>query len=626
MFTEIRRTSLTVFASVSLVVAGAHLISAQLRSAPQKLFVEHPVTWFEDVGSCARISPDGKWAIYGLPGRLKLIELSSGREDSERLSGGLDSIRSAVFYGDDLARLGRRGRERGWFLPSHSGLQLSSIPFDAMPEWSPDSSRVAFYRSTELEQPKIYVGTSEKQESFRLEGRPTTLVWSPDGRMVYLTLSDERGDTSLVRFTVADGKLETIQRDMDANLLFPHTMGISSNGRYIYLGLASPNNPNNEARHRPDMDRYLDVYEMDLKTGARRVVVKSPVDDFAPTVRNGYLYWTRATVHDAIVVAHAAGGAVHVVVEGGSVPSWHPSGRQLAFTYGGWRIADWALNLDAGLIGIKANGEADSKPKPFITGWHEDFTPSWSPDGKWIAYHSHRSPTPVPMYTSSGSADDIWLRPALAGTTEETRLTDYGWEAGPADWSPDGRKLVFCSWEKGGQPGISVAWVVTIDPLRGRALSHEKLALPQPIKNAEMAAWSPKGDEIAIEEKTSDDQHTIWVISIAGNRAEKIIEYPMATYGGLDWTPDGKNIVYAALADGRMQIFSIPRTSGQAKQLAPKKLTNETDNLFLPQVSPDGRWIACTRIQRTKEIWRVKLSDLMVRYRALVPSHWRSAR
>jgi hypothetical protein len=451
------------------------------------------------------------------------------------------------------------------------------------------------------------VGTTEKQNSLTLASRPTSLVWSPDGRMIYLTLGDERGVTSLVRFAVADGKLETIQRDLDANL-YPHTMGISANSRYIYLELAGPNPPNNEARHRTDVDRYLNVYELDLQTGARRVIVKSPVDDFAPTLRNGYLYWTRATVHDAIVVVPATGGAAHVVVEGGSVPSWHPSGKQLAFTYGGWRIADWALNEDAGVIEINANGQADSKPKPFVTGWHEDFTPSWSPDGRWIAYHSHRSPAPVPMYASPGSTDDIWLRPALTGATE-TRLTDYGWEVGTADWSPDGRKLVFCSWEKDGPPGISKAWVVTIDPLTGQALSHEKLPLPQPIKGAEMAAWSPKGDEIAIEEKTSAGQHTIWVVSVDGRRAEKIIEYPMATYGGLDWTPDGKSIVYAALSDGRMQIFSIPRTGGQPKQLTPRKLTNETDNLFLPQVSPDGRWIACTRMQQAKEIWRVKLSN-----------------
>jgi Tol biopolymer transport system component len=75
-----------------------------------------------------------------------------------------------------------------------------------------------------------------------------------------------------------------------------------------------------------------------------------------------------------------------------------------------------------------------------------------------------------------------------------------------------------------------------------------------------------------------------------------------STYGGLDWTPDGKTIVYSGLDGERQQIFVVPRSGG-----SPRRLTDDPASLMHPQVSPDGRWIACTRMSQSKEIRRLKL-------------------
>jgi Tol biopolymer transport system component len=50
-----------------------------------------------------------------------------------------------------------------------------------------------------------------------------------------------------------------------------------------------------------------------------------------------------------------------------------------------------------------------------------------------------------------------------------------------------------------------------------------------------------------------------------------------------------------------MQIFAVTRSGG-----APRQLTEDPANLMHPQVSPDGRWIACTRMSQAKEIRRLK--------------------
>ena len=143
---------------------------------------------------------------------------------------------------------------------------------------------------------------------------------------------------------------------------------------------------------------------------------------------------------------------------------------------------------------------------------------------------------------------------------------------------------------------------MTIDPANGRPLSVERLLLPDPIKNATWESWSPKGDEIVCEEHASGNGRILWVIGDDGKRAEKLVEYTASTVGGLDWMPDEKALVYGALAGGRMQIFAVSRSGG-----SPRQLTNEPASLMHPQVSPDGRWIACTRMAQSKEIRRLKL-------------------
>ena len=91
-------------------------------------------------------------------------------------------------------------------------------------------------------------------------------------------------------------------------------------------------------------------------------------------------------------------------------------------------------------------------------------------------------------------------------------------------------------------------------------------------------------------------------MSEAGSGAKKLWEFFVGSRGGLDWTPDGLHIVFSALFEDRMQLFEIPRSGGQ-----PRRLSDDHANLMGPQVSPDGRWIACTRHDLSKELRRVKL-------------------
>ena len=564
----------------------------------ETVFTMSPATWFEDGWSYYRVSPDGRRAVFGARFGSRLIELGQSREDSTAIPVPLDAVLSIGFgSSSDPIWLGVKARDTAWFSRGPTGPVALPIPPGAVPRWSPDTTQVAWYRPGSGE---LAVGVPERPRRYDVEGIVTGLEWSPSGELVYGMVLQADGSSSLVRVRVDADSVETIRRGLDAPPRFS-AIGVSPDDKTLYLALASDTAPDPAARHRPDADRDTDIFALRLATGRLEIVVQADGDDFHPQVVANRLYWSHNELRDDIVVVPAAGGESRLVMRDAQIPYWSPDGSRLAFTVGGWRIADWALNLDAAAVRVDSSVRPVSEPAPIVRGYHEDFTPAWSPDGRWIVYHSHRSAEPVPGYGSTGSTDDLYLRRPDAPMKEEIRLTDFGWEVGVADWSPDGRRLVFDSWERGKPPGAK-PWIATIDVASGQPRRIERLPLPVEVGGTLFLSWSPRHDreELAFVAEGEGTRQSLWITTPSGRGARKLLDYESSTYGGLDWTPDGERIVFAALTGGRMQLFVIERAGKAARQL-----TTDPASLLHPQVSPDGRWVAATQTHRTMQLRRL---------------------
>jgi Tol biopolymer transport system component len=591
-------------ASGARAVHEVHAARMDAADAPGELLAtSSPPVWFEGFATAAVVSPDGRRAIVGSSGSgdLRVLDLTTRLEEPvEPLEAGLQSVSAAVFDARGrVALLGTSPDGTGWFLRYGSMTRPLAVPADALPHWSPDGERVAYYRRLSPER-GLTIMEADREHAIHVDGTVTALAWTHDGSSVLVLAADSTGVSALYRVRLATSAAELLVRGLDAPVygrLRP--MAVAPDGRRVYVALASADAPDPRERHQPVAERDLDIYEIDLTTGARRAIVATPADEYAPAVIGGHLYWTVSAVQQDVVVLPAAGGAARVVVEDAMLPTWRRDGRALGFTFGQWRQADWVLNWDGGTIEVDADAKPVATPMPYITGYHEDFSPVWSPDGQWVAYHSHRSGDAVAHYHGPGSTDDIFLR--RAGSTDELRLTDFGLEVGPPSWAPDGRRLVFTGWLGG--PGRSGAWITTLDPATGSVLGHRLLELPDEIGGAANATWSPVADIIAVSAPAPRGQRALWTVRTDGSPIRHVIDYPLMTYGGVDWTPDGSTLVFPAIDGGRMQLFAVPAAHGGES----RRLTDDTANLLHPVVSPDGRWIAATRITHRRELRRMPL-------------------
>ncbi len=560
--------------------------------------------WFKGNFVPVEISLDASWALIGRgAGNMHLFSLQTGHEENTKLVGGFDGLEDAAFCGrgtPGIARYGRHETEHSWFLPGTELEQVSGPTSGAMLACSSDGSLIAYFDSRNH---NLHLVSRDYDRPFSTSGAVTAMTFSADGGLFYYTAIDAKGQSTLSRISVATGETKVIADQLDGSAQRGQ-IALSPDGKSAYVALASDKAPIDSMRHQPRADRWLKIYKMNLDTGSLQAVVDTPgYDNMGPVLANGSLYWTRSVIRDSVVTLPSEGGAAKELVDGGMLPMWHPSGTKIGYYFGDFRSADAWLDTDDAVVGVNAEGTRTAEPSVIVSGYHEDFSLDWSPDGKWIAFHSHRSPGPVPLYRSPGSTDDVYLRRADDLHAPEIRLTDFGQETGPPSWSPDGKKLLMVSEQRDGTPGIEKVWELTMDTEKGAVLKTEMLALPKEIRSVPFAAWSPDGTEIALEDIRGGGKHTLWIVRADGSHPQKVVDYEGSTFQGLDWSRDGKSIVYSGLAGDLLQLFSISREGG-----TPRQLTHDSANLLHPRVSPDGRRIACSREMQMKQIWRLPLS------------------
>ena len=213
--------------------------------------------------------------------------------------------------------------------------------------------------------------------------------------------------------------------------------------------------------------------------------------------------------------------------------------------------------------------------------------PSWSPDGKRIAVQSSRH---CLTGTASCFGDIYVMNSDGSGLTNITNSTDAD-EFQPS-WSPDGRRIAFAkATYDGARSRYLRTDIYTIEP-DGSGLELLVRAADETAAAAPM--WSPDGTKISYTTVTLDWDYTfaIEVANADGSGRRRLTKPSDAEIGGA-WSPDGRSIAFTRLdyppygASGTCPVY-VMDTDGSN----PRRLTFDPFCASGPSWSPDGSAIA----------------------------------
>ena len=266
-------------------------------------------------------------------------------------------------------------------------------------------------------------------------------------------------------------------------------------------------------------------------------------------------------------------------------PSWSPDGRQLAYESdrsGEWDI--WVTQLGGGDVNRTAGHSGQAR------------RPSWSPDGRQIAFFSQ-------------TQDDwgLYTMPAVGGDARKVSSVSFRGEALTSpQWSADGTRVAFSHLphlrdSKEG-PSAEIVSLQTREvrrvPLGGR-VGNERLDL----------SWSPNGELFAYVDAINGgaDVTRILIAPSSGGEPISITDGLTAAWSP-SWSRDNATIYFISNQGGAMDLWHQRLSKEGRPRGAPERLTTGV-GIRSVAFSPDGKKLAYSRgpRQTADTVWRVPI-------------------
>lgn len=218
-------------------------------------------------------------------------------------------------------------------------------------------------------------------------------------------------------------------------------------------------------------------------------------------------------------------------------PALSPAGGQLAFAHRGAN-GQWDLFVQS-----LAGGE----PQRLTNDPAREQHPVWSASGGELAF-----------VRRDADACEI-VRMAIPGGTPQHVAPCGAKLIHSLDWSPDGKLLVLTRTNERLAPA-ALAFV----PMEGSAPETSI----DPAKGAEDARFSPDGRTLALTLSTAIGAEDVYTLEISGG-ALKRVTHDNAKVHGLDWSSDGRSIIYGSNRTGSFGLHRVSIAGGTPVALLP---------------------------------------------------------
>jgi Tol biopolymer transport system component/DNA-binding winged helix-turn-helix (wHTH) protein len=456
-----------------------------------------------------------------------------------------------------------------WLQKQHPQEQaaLTAVPFTALPgeaispAFSPDGSRIAFaWNGDPAHEGKgfdLYVKALGSETLLRLTQHPSesiSPVWSPDGTQIaFQRLSG--GDSGIYVVPALGGperKLRpTGMPSTNFNWFSWHSLALiswSPDGKWIAFADRAPE------------EEYGRIYLLSTETLETKQVPISPncVGEGLPAFSHDgeyVAYWCYLSENGEAILQSSPirGGQPKTIPPSRRFPNgltWSADDEKLIYSL--ISIANGTTSSELSQVTV-ANGSTNQLA---FTGGA--MLPAVSPRNGKLAY------------SSLSTSLNIWRRDLLHPESPAVELMPSSRAQFDAQYSPDGKRIVFGSYRS----GIQGVWISADD-------GSNLVQISNPNEESGSPQWSPDGNKIVFD--SPRDHGKLYVADVAEGKPRKLV----TNISGIrpHWSRDGKWIYFRSNGPGRTGIYRCPAAGGKAIALS-----QDTDGL-VSQESFDGKTV-----------------------------------
>ena len=274
---------------------------------------------------------------------------------------------------------------------------------------------------------------------------------------------------------------------------------------------------------------------------------------------------------------------------------WQESARELYNP-----VIQARLNPTQPLIGKKPipgkKGEGRKRPHELNVG------PALSPDGRYVAFLSSRELFDIDLFLADAKTGQVIRQ--LASSDRDAHFESLRFIESGGAWSPDGKQLMFITFEKGDN------FLAIVDVGSGKIKSLRVPGLDA-INNV---AWGPDGHTIAISGQITGVSD-LFLFDMQTNAVKQLTNDKFADLQPA-WSPDGKTVAFVSdrgaavgleqLSYSQMAICTIDVNTLVIRQLPLFANTKHID----PQYSPDGQSVYfIANPEGIPDVYRYRFTD-----------------